>query len=225
MDYQNLQELIRQMLEDVDSSAAVKLRKDFHDKPHDVMEDYGLEEHERTLLFTMDRTLIKEQMSDAVKQMIEIYAMEADWSEKGKDWPAPGPGEGWIEVQQDAVAVAGGGPGGPTPTTGEDTRGGWGDPGPHGRGFKPATVALDQEEDLTLVGEGFLGTAKITIQSGSYLLEIPVKEINFQNFRRTYVRTEKFKIHQSWPAGDYEVKVQNDLIYDPLPAGHFLKVT
>jgi hypothetical protein len=225
MNYHNLQELIRQMLEDVDSSAAVKLRKDFHDKPHDVMKNHRLEKHEQTLLFTMDRTLIKEQMSDEVKQMIHNYTMEADWSEKGKDWPAPGPGEGWIEVPQDAVAVAGDGSASPAPITGSETRGGWGDPGPHGRGFRPETVPLGQERDLTLVGEGFLGTAKITIQNGNYLLQIPVKEINFRNFRRTYLRTEKFRIDKSWPAGDYEVKVQNDPTYDALPAGHFLNVT
>jgi hypothetical protein len=221
MAYPNLETLITAMLYDVSSTTASSLRKSFHDEPHVVMEDYGLTDPERALLFTMDRNLIMAEISE-LQPLIKNYIMEADWSEQGEDWPAPK--GAWIPVPSYAAAVANESSGSSAPIAGLDTRGGWGDPGPHGRGFHPTGVTRSKAESLTLVGEGFLATARITIQQGSHLREIPVEKINFQNFRRTYLRTKKFTIDQSWPAGEYEVRVQNDPTYDPLLAGHFLSV-
>jgi hypothetical protein len=110
-------------------------------------------------------------------------------------------------------------------------RGGWGDPGPHGRGLTPHEIKVNQPSRLTLVGEGYLGSATILIRpvgspaGSSEEIKTEVEKFIFRNFRRIYLKTKPVTIDTP---GEYVVRVLNHDGLDPryeLPAGQVLNVS
>jgi hypothetical protein len=218
----NLEDLVKALL---DQTTGRKLRQKFHEVPLVVMDDFGLGDWERALLFTMDRDFIISN-TNGLADIIQNYQMVSDWPEQGEDWPV-GPEWAWTPVPippaftGETVAFGALNPGTAGP-------GGWTDPGPHGRGFEPTSVTLGTAGvELTLVGEGYLGRAEILFRKPPKaagiedppptLLKIAyVKEMHVANFRRIYLKTHPFDVTaaEGWISGHYEVLVRNEASLD-----------
>lgn len=220
-----LKELVQALLDQDDPEGAKDLRKAFYRNPRRVMQAKHLTNEEQAILFTMDRDLIASRTG--LWDIIQTYEMDSDWDAQGRDEPLPKPDDAdWLE----APAILAELPLGPVAGLTRPrytTRGGWGDPGPHGRGFEPSRVFEGEIFRLVLVGEGFLGTASIhfePVHDGGPVDPVKVDGIVFRNFRRIYLRTPKIKIAKP---GGYRLKIANHPDLDPkwaLPAGQLLEV-
>ena len=220
-----------------------EVRKHFHEDPIGVMNAWDVDANSRdaAVLFTMSRDEIGEHTG--LTQKIEAYQMESDWSEQGRDWDLPGSspdsipagGEIWEDVEPFPVASV------DWPNTQPDhcvvrhgpiTRGGWSDPQPHGRGFRPAVFEAGsgaEKMQLTIVGEGLLGSATVHVYPRAKLDEhscvarVGVEKVRFCNFRRVYLRTQMFD-GSTWDPGLYAVRVRNHPSVCAISAGHFLVI-
>lgn len=224
--------LVRAMLVDdaPGSGSAKALRNQFYTEPEVVMDTLGpgaQADRLRARLYTMRRTIIARVAQEW--DLVEGYQMEHEWPDQGPDdWPDDNH-DGWTDVpplDDTCLNVKHDWPA----ESAQLMRGGWGDPGPHGRGFKEAEFAVDTPITLRLVGEGYLSTAQIELESlahPSYQVgPVALDQIFIGNFQRVYLKTKPFELSRD---GDYRVFVRNHKCYtrpeDRIPAGQLLRIT
>lgn len=210
------------------------VRKAFHNEPIEVLEDRRLDPASRevAILFTMNRGRIGS--ATGLQRQIAEYVMESDWDEQGPDWKDPGgtttdlPGGLKLQsvtssnfvIDPDAEEVRVDDP---------LTRGGWGDPSPHGRGFRPARhKAGPGTVKLVIVGEGLLPSARVHVEKRNdpnLNATVGIGRAADANFRRMYIETEPIDV-SSWPAGLYRVKIFNhsDMSLGYIRAGHYFEI-
>jgi hypothetical protein len=226
--------LVTDLLKDDENDV---LRTKFHNDPDGLMTTSGVNiAKERAILFSMDREMIGDWTG--LQAEIAAYQMDSDWDDQGTDWKhdpeidEPPDGGVWQPIVRpfdpDEPLCE------PDDRAATTSRGGWSDPKPHGRGFRPSKASIsDPAADktiLTLVGEGYLGSATVFIRgkdAGGHVVDhpVPVAAVIFKNFRRVYIRTAEFSI-VDWHPGRYQIFVQNDAAEDicSIRAGHFFKV-
>jgi len=216
-------------------------RKKFYLNPTRYIEcmSPGLNVDDVAILFTMDRDLLAKRVSALAKE-IDEFEFSGDWPPVGDDWTNPGANRFYdpslpnhsCPYPDSEVCV----PPGAGPWLAMAGGGGaaWADPGPHGRGVRPASLAPDpqnQAQELLLVGEGFLDRAVVTMthvdpyapNGGPHT--ITVASAAYANFRRSYLKCEVV-IQSIWPKGRYVIKIYNDPNRADrfLTAGHFFRV-
>lgn len=216
----DIKTLITPFLED--STTGRDKRLAFYKNPMKYLHENagGLSDADRAVFFTMNRRLIGEK-SPKQANKIDLFEFEGHWPEQGIDWLGP-LSEDWYDPTTHTFAVAprmframAAGAGAGAGAAAEGGGGAWGDPGPHGRGFKPSEAMRGETFDLVLVGEGFLDSAKISLEhadwrmpnSGPHVFD--VQKAAYGNFRRCYLSCT-VTIGDDWPTGSYEITVQND---------------
>ena len=224
----SLEDTVRDLLET--GVGGRNRRRQFYKDPNGYLhrEAPHLSHEDRAILFTMNRRLIADRLPREADK-IRGHRFSGHWDAQGKDWPAPDPGDFQdpgtypttfqITGQPLPLAEAGGGSA-------------WGDPGPHGRGFKPQTATVDKTFELTLVGEGLMDLATVVFEHIDWAADnagphaFPVNKAAYRNFRCCYLKVD-VKIESSWPVGRYTITIQNDPGNPDtyIRAGHFFIVT
>lgn len=237
-----LEKVLAPLLDDSDDGRARRI--DFYKQPMAYLDANApdLEQKYRAILFSMDRKQIADHAPKKAGA-VDLHLFSGHWPAQGEDWPAPPSGKFRPPIDRRAtaqtdygtgvqaqptgdaelVALAGGGGGGGGSA--------WGDPGPHGRGFRPASGKTGSALTITLVGEGFLDVAKIVFEhvdqsaNNGGPFEAEQTESAYMNFRRCYLRCN-LKIGKDWTPGAYTVTIQNDPDNSDtyIKAGHFFHV-